>query len=88
MFAGMICHELSIVVLLHMRPSQARRLDNIRVLCHRLESLSRLPAPATCTHLEIYQHTSESRLISIGKRSQGQPAEVGKSHVRSGGFWH
>ena len=26
----MIRHELSLVVLLHMRPSQARRLDNIR----------------------------------------------------------
>ena len=26
----MICHELSLVVLLHMRPSQARRLDDIR----------------------------------------------------------
>ena len=29
MFSGMICHELSLVVLLHMRPSQAPRLDNI-----------------------------------------------------------
>ena len=56
MFPGMICHELSLVVLLHMRPRQARRLDNRRVLCHRLESSSRLPAPATRTPLEIYQH--------------------------------
>ena len=30
MFPGMICHELSLVVSLHMRPSQARRLHNIR----------------------------------------------------------
>ena len=29
MFPGMICHELSLVVLLHMRPSQARRLENM-----------------------------------------------------------
>ena len=50
---GMICQSL--VILLHMRPSQARRLDNIRVMCHRLESPSRLPAPATRTPLEIYQ---------------------------------
>ena len=57
MFPGMIRHELSLVVLLHMRPSQTRRLDNIRVLCQRLESSSRLPAPATCTPLEIYQYT-------------------------------
>ena len=34
MFPGMICHELSLVVfLLHMRPSQARRLDNTREFC-------------------------------------------------------
>ena len=59
MFSGMICHELLLVVLLHMRPSQARRLDNIRVLCHRLESSSRLSAPATRTPLEIYQQLLE-----------------------------
>ena len=29
-FPGMICHQLSLVVLLHMRPSQVRRLDNVR----------------------------------------------------------
>ena len=29
-FPGIICHELSLVVLLHMRPSRARRLDNKR----------------------------------------------------------
>ena len=30
MFPGMICDELSLVLLLHTRPSQAGRLDNIR----------------------------------------------------------
>ena len=34
-------------------------------MCHRLESSSRLPAPTTCTPLEINQHTSESRLVSL-----------------------
>ena len=65
----MICHELSLVFLIHMRPSQARRLDNIRFLCHRPESSSRLPAPATCTALEIYQHKSlETDSLGTGNK--------------------
>ena len=36
----------------------------------------------------LRQRVVRSQLISIGKRSQGQPTKMGKSHVRSGGFWH
>ena len=53
---------ISMIASLHESPrAVTRRLDNIRVLCHRLESSSRLPAPATCTPLEIYQQTSVMR---------------------------
>ena len=38
MFPCMICHELSLVVFLHMRPSQARRLDNKYISNHFLVS--------------------------------------------------
>ena len=47
---------MSPIASLHESPrAVTRRLDNIGVLCHRLESSSRLPAPATRTPLEIYQ---------------------------------
>ena len=83
MFCGMIFHELSLVVLLHIRPSQARRLDNIiRVLCHRLESSSRLPAPATRTPLEIYQHTLAMEIFGrLGKEGNDLIHQVAASIV-------
>ena len=66
--------ELSLVVLLHMRPSQARRLDSITVLCHRLESSSRLPGPATWTPLDFYPQDPPVGILSRKKSSRKSPS--------------
>ena len=60
-FSGRNGRFISPIASLHESPRAAtRRLDNTRVLCHRLESTPRLPAPAACTPLETnqYNHTN------------------------------